>query len=45
LDYELFEELRVYITNTLEGKKNPKEVLKTLTALIEYVADCYLDEN
>jgi hypothetical protein len=44
MDYELFEELKIYVLNALEDKKNPKEVIKTLSALIDNVVDFYLED-
>lgn len=45
MDYELYEELKFYINTKLEDKNNPKEVLKTLSGLIEHVAEFYLEED
>lgn len=44
MDYDLFEELKLYTANALEDKNNPKEVLKTLAALIDHVAEFYLED-
>jgi hypothetical protein len=45
MDNDLFEELKFYIESALEDKKNTKEVLKTLSGLIEHVAEFYLEED
>ncbi|EOO18560.1 MULTISPECIES: hypothetical protein [Bacillus] len=44
MDYELFEELKPYIENAVEDKKNSKEVIKTLANLITHVAEFYIDD-
>lgn len=43
MDYELYEELKMYMTHALESKGRPKEVLVTLTSLIEHVAEYFID--
>ncbi|MEK4782342.1 MULTISPECIES: hypothetical protein [Bacillus] len=45
MDYELFEELKPYVENAVEDKKNPKEVIKTLANLIEHIAEFYIDDT
>lgn len=45
MDYELFSELKWHVETKLEDKKNPKEVLKTLAALVDHVAELHFDEE
>jgi hypothetical protein len=45
MDYELFEELKGYTMTALEDKSNPKDVIKTLSELISYVAEYYIEDK
>jgi hypothetical protein len=45
LDYELYDELTSQIRHVIEEKNNPKEVIKTLAALIDHVVEHHLDEK
>ena len=44
MDYELYEELKTLVNRALDEKKNPKEVLKTISELINHIADDYLKD-
>lgn len=45
MDYELFEELKPYVEAALEDKENPKDVIKTLAALVDHIAEFYLKDK
>jgi hypothetical protein len=45
MDYELYEDLADQLGYVIKEKNNPKEVLKTLAALIDHVVEHCLDEK